>query len=160
MLQDVLHHQNMLDRLFDQASSLEELGEVDEEVRAHLTQYLCVRASGYVESSVKTILREYVNTKTQEPNILNVVDSRLARSMNPRRDVLLSLIGDFSAAWRETIRDELRGELGTSLDSIVINRNSITHGMDVTLSLNDLKGHFENAKRVFEIIDQQCLTTS
>lgn len=154
---DVVRYQDSLDRLFVKAGELEQVEEIDDEVRAHLTQYLCVRASGYVEASVKTILREYVNTRTTEPGILNFVDSRLDRSMNPRRDVLLSVIGDFSNDWRETIRDELRGDLGASLDSIVVNRNSITHGKDVTLSLNDLKGHFENAKKVVEIIDQQIL---
>ncbi len=160
MHQEVIRYQHMLDRLFDQASELEEQGEVDEEVRAHLTQYLCVRASGYVEFSVKTILREYVKARTSEPYISNFVDSRLERTLNPRRSEVLKLIGNFSSGWKEIIRDEIKEELGTSLDSIVVNRNNIAHGKDVTLSLNDMKMHFQNAKKVVEIIDRQCLPPS
>lgn len=159
MHQEVIRHQNMLDRLFDHASELEEQGEVDDEVRAHLTQYLCVRASGYVEFSVKTILREYVKSRTSGsgPHILNYVNSQLKRTLSPRRSEVLKLIGNFSSDWKEIISDEIKEELETSLTSIVANRNNIAHGEDVTLSLNDMKIHFQNAKKVVEIIDRQCL---
>ncbi len=57
------------------------------------------------------------------------------------------------------MRNEISGKLETSLNTIVERRNDIAHGRDVDISLRDLRDHFENAKKVVEIIDQRCLAS-
>ena len=158
MHKDIVQHQTKLERLFGYADDLQKNVDVDSEVVSHFTQYLCVRTSGYVESSIKIILHEYVKAHTSESYITDFVDSRLERNLSSRRSVFLALIGEFSGEWKDAIRDEIKGqELGKSLDDIVRIRNDIAHGKDVRLSLVDLKGYFEIAKRVVAIIDNQCL---
>ena len=160
MNKEIVQHQTKLERLFGYADDLQKNVDIDSEVVSHFTQYLCVRTSGYVESSVRAILLEYVKARTNESNITDFVDSRLERTLNSQRSVFLSLIGEFSSEWRDVIKGEIKEEeLGTSLDDIVRIRNDIAHGNDVRLSLIDLKNHFENAKKVVEIIDRQCLPT-
>lgn len=159
MHQEIIQHRIKLERLFGYAEELQKTLDVDSEVVSHFTSYLCVRTSGYVESSVKIILREYVTSKTSDPRLVNLVDARLKRTMNPRKGAILNLTREFGKDWRDNLKGEIEGELVKSLEDIVDKRNDIAHGKDVDLSLNDLKRYFEDAKRVVEIIDQQCLSS-
>ena len=153
----------MLDRLFNQASELEEQGEVDDEVRAHFTQYLYVRTSGYLEFSIRKIMKEYMKIKVTPPEVERYVARNLDRwAPGPRRSEILKLLGIFSEEWKLEVGNQIEQQMGHSLTSLVNNRNKIAHGEveDLSnLSLSDLKDHFENAKKVVEIIDRQCLPT-
>ena len=142
--------------LFDYADALQERADIDDEVKAHFTSYLCVRTSGYVEFAVKTILREYAKSKTNEPNISNFVNSQMERTLNPNRGAMLSLIGEFNSDWSETIKADIKNEIGTSLDSIVSLRNQIAHGEDVTLAFHDMQKYFGHAQEVVKLIYKQC----
>lgn len=96
---------------------------------------------------------------TSDPYISNFVNSRLERTLNPNRGAMLSLIGEFSSEWSEPIRAAIKNELGTSLDSIVSNRNNIAHGQDVSLALHDLQKYFDHAQKVVELVYMQCNST-
>ena len=152
---EILHQQEKLRHLFEQAEQLQQIDGVDDEIRAQFVWYLCVRTSGYVESSVKMILREYVKSKTSDIPTANFVNRQL-RYLTPYRDEILKLVGQFNSKWRESLRDSTKGELGDSLDSIVVNRHEIAHGSDVNLSLRDLGKWFEDAQEVVELVYSEC----
>lgn len=162
MHHEIVRHQIMLERLFAQANKLQrnvDIGSeiIDSEVVSHFVSYLCVRTSGFVEFSVKTILREYASASTNEPRLMNLVDSRLKRTLNPSKGAIVSLAGEFGTDWSQNLKREIEGELDNSLEDIVRKRNDISHGKNVDLSLNDLEIHFKNAKQVVEIIHRQCV---
>lgn len=153
---EIVDQQDRLKRLFEYADNLQENAEIDTEIKAHFAQYLCVQTSGFIETSVKTILQEYVRSKTEDQPTLNLVDARMKRTLNPGRSTLLPLIGEFSKDWSDLIRVGLRNELGTSLDSVVSIRNQVAHGEDVTLTLHDMQRYFDHAQMVVRLIYEQC----
>ena len=155
---EIIQKQEKLQHLFEQAEQLQQIDKVDVEIKSGFVSYLCVRTSGYVESSIKTILREYVKSKTDNtaPHIANFVNEHLDSSLNPRRDHILGLVGKFNSEWKENLRVSIDNELGDSLKSIVINRNNIAHGSDVGLSLRDLGKWFEDAQEVVELVYSEC----
>ncbi len=56
MHSDIEDHFNRLCQLYRHADEIAVLEEVDEEIKAHFTYYLCVMTSGYIEASIKIIL--------------------------------------------------------------------------------------------------------
>lgn len=145
-----------LDRLFRQAKSLQDNKDIGEEIKSGFVSYLCVRSYVYVEFAVQTILREYVNAVTDDAPVGNYVKEQLRVNPALRRSELLKLIGKFSDEWKANIRENTVGRLGTSLDSIVNNRNRIAHGDDVYISLSNLESYFGDAQRVVQLVYDEC----
>jgi hypothetical protein len=157
MYLEIIRQQERLKRLFRQADELQRNSEIDEEVKAQFIWYLCVRTSGYLEYSIKTILRKYVQSNTgSTPYIANFVNSQLDFTLNPRRDRILDLVGKFNRSWKDNLKVTTKGELSDSLTSIVNNRNLIAHGDDVNVSLKDLKKYFDDAQKVVKLIYDEC----
>ena len=158
MHQEILQKRDKLQRLFEQAEELQKIDAVDGETKSGFVSYLCVRTSGYVESSVKTILKEYVKSKASNtaPYIANFVNRQLDSTFNPRRSEVLRLVGQFNLEWKENLKVSINNELGDSLRSIAINRNNIAHGVDVDLSLKDLRKWFADAQKVVERVYSEC----
>lgn len=157
MHREIVQYRDKLERLFGHADDLVKNEDIDSEVISHFTSYLCVRTAGYVESSLITILSEYVNAATSELRLVSFVGSRLTRIPAVKKNTITSLTGEFDKSWSDNLNNEIGDELAKSLSEIVRVRNAIAHGRDVDLSLNVLKSHFENTKQVVEIIDRQCV---
>ncbi len=60
MHRDIIEQQDILNHLFEQAELLQDKSDIDNHVKAQFVWYLCIRASSYVEFSVRRILLEYV----------------------------------------------------------------------------------------------------
>ena len=153
---DIVERKDMLDRLYVQATLLQDNERVDEEVKSGFVSYLCVRSYVYVEFAVQTILKEYVKAVTNDVPIGNFVKEQLRINRALRRSELLNLIGKFSEEWRKNLRDTTNGKLGDSLDSIVNNRNKIAHGDDVYISLRNLQAYFSDVQRIIELVYNEC----
>ena len=153
---EILQQQEKLQHLFQQAEQLQQIDDIDDETKSGFVSYLCVRTSGYIESSVKTILREYVKSKTNNAPIVSFVDKQLDYTLTPRREQILALVGQFNSKWRENLRDSTKGRLGDSLNSIVINRNKVAHGANAVIHLSNLKEYFEDAQKVVELVYNEC----
>ena len=152
---EILHQQEKLRHLFEQAKQLQMNDDIDDEAKSGFVSYLCVRTSGYVESSVKTILRKYVESKTNDKSTVNFAHSQLER-LTPRRSQILELVGQFNEEWKKSLGKTITVELGGSLGSIVKNRKDIAHGVDVDLSLADLGEWFEDAQKIVELVYSEC----
>ncbi len=155
MHRDIVDQQEKLQRLFRQAKDLQTLDNVDDETKSGFVSYLCVCTFGHVESSVKTILREYVRSNSRDAPTFNYVNARL-RNLSLRRDQILDLIGQFDQQWSESLKKYITVDHGDSLKAIVVNRNEIAHGGDVDMSLRDLEGYFTHAKEVVGFIFSVC----
>ena len=153
---EILQQREKLRHLFKQATHLQKNDDIDDETKSGFVSYLCVRTSGYVESSVKTILRKYVESKTNDKSTVNFAHSQLER-LTPRRSQILELVGQFNEEWKKSLGNSITVvDLGDSLGSIVKNRKDIAHGVDVDLSLADLGEWFEDAQEVVELVYNEC----
>lgn len=151
-----LHQQEKLRHLFEQAEQLQQIDGVDDEIRAQFVWYLCVRTSGYVETSIRTILNEYVSSQTSNTSIISFIDEQVRHSRRMRFNEIATLVGRFSSEWEKRLRNSTPEEPKRSLGNIVTNRNNIAHGYDVNLSLRDLGKWFEDAQEVVELVYSEC----
>ena len=158
MYPEIVLQQERLNRLFKHANDLQKKDDIDEEVKAQFVWYLCVRTSGYVEFSIKTILREYVSLEANSsPRIADYIHNQInKRTLNPKREKVLDLLAEFNPKWKEHLKKPSLGELKDSLESIVNNRNHIAHGSDVSISLKDLEKYFSDAQKIVKLVYDEC----
>jgi len=157
MHREIIEQDEKLQRLFQQANVLQQHKDIDDETKSSFVSYLCIRTFGYVESSVKTILREYVRTYSQDVPTFNFVNARLI-NLSLRRDQIIELIGQFDKQWSESLKNSITIDHGDSLRAIVVNRNEIAHGGDVDMSLRDLERYFRDAQEVVSHVFDACNT--
>lgn len=157
MHREIIDQQNVLNHLFEQAERLQDKGDVDYQIKAQFVWYLCIRASSFVEFSVKTILKEYVKAETKNaPYLANFVNKNLEHSFNPKPSRILDLLELFNSDWKQNLADSIHGRLSSSMGSIVANRNKIAHGDDSDITLERLAGYFADAQEVVRLIYIQC----
>lgn len=148
---EVVRYQNRLDHLFTQIRAFD----YEPEVQAHWARYLCVLVSGYLETSVRAILSEYVRDKAHE-NIARFVSEKLDDLRNPKMGKILDLVRAFNLKWGADLEAATKGRLWSVVDSIVDNRNHIAHGQHSGISYALIKQYYEDAKKVVEVLDSLC----
>jgi len=126
----------------------------DPEIQAHWAKYLCVLCSGYLETSVRTILENYVRTNAP-PHIADFVADTVGDFQNPKMPRILEILGKFKGQWRENLAAKSEGRLKDAVDSIVANKNNIAHGRDVGVTYVTVKDYFECAKEVIGLLEQE-----
>lgn len=154
---DIVRHEEKLQHLFTQAKQMQDLDDLDEQAKSGFVSYLCIRTFGYMESAIKTILKEHVRSKTKDKPTFNYIDSQL-RNLRLRRDQILELIGTFDRQWSEGLRHRITPDHTDSLKAIVLNRNEIAHGGDPDISLRDLERYFLHAREVVAYVFEECNT--
>lgn len=156
MYPEIKQQQERLKRLYSQAEALTKMENIDEELQAQFVWYLCVRTSGYLEFSTKTILRKYVQEETGALPVANFVNSQLDRTLNPWMDHICDLIGKFNKSWKQNLQKATKGDIKDAIDSIVRNRNAIAHGNDAQLTFKELQRYFEYTQQVIELMYNEC----
>ena len=147
----VKQHKQRLDEVFKKISALAP----DPEVQSHWARYLCVLVSGFLETSVKSVVGEYVK-KRSSSEVSRFVESRLKGFQNPNMQRILELSGQFNPAWRDRLESATKGEMKLAVDSIVANRNQIAHGESVEITYSRVQRYYENVVSVIELIEEQC----
>ena len=155
MHRDIVRHEEKLQLLFSQAKEMQDVDELDDEAKSGFVSYLCIRTFGYIESAIKTILREHVKAHTRYRPTFNYVNSQL-RNLRLRRDQIIQLIGTFDQQWSEGLKRLITTDHADSLKAIVVNRNEIAHGGDVDISLRDLERYFIHARQVVGHVFDVC----
>lgn len=140
-----------LDALFARVSTLSG----DAELQSHWARYLCVLASGFIESSVREILSEYTKTKSH-PRVLSYVEQQLRRFQNPNMEAILQLVGAFDPEWRSELDEATEGEVAAAVNSIVTNRHGIAHGRTIGLSYVIMHQYYLSSIKLLELVDSKC----
>lgn len=133
-----------LDKVFESFRGIE-----DDEIKSHYARYLCVLTSGYLEESVKIIIRAYVSQKTH-PTISNYVDSSISNVTNLKTEKLSKFLNSFNSEWKDKFETTLTDEEKDSINSVVANRHQIAHGQNVSVSYVRVNDWYKNVKKVVE----------
>lgn len=118
----------------------------NEDVRDHLSRYLCILVSGYLETSIREMLLSYTDGKCH-PRIRNFVEDKLKYFQNPRSDRIEALLRSFDINFVESAKREIQREDIEAIDSIIARRNQIAHGSPAGISLGTLKDYRTRAER-------------
>lgn len=148
---EIISNKQKLDNLFKKITAFS----ADTDLQSHWARYLCILVSGFLETSVRIIYREYAKSKAT-PQVANFVEGKLEDFQNPKMEKILQLTGLFSKEWANELRLETEGELKDAVDSIANNRNQIAHGGSVGISYSQIKSYYDRAIEVIELIENQC----
>lgn len=149
---EVVRYKQRLDNLFVQVDALAG----NDELRAHLSRYLCILVSGFVEVSVKAIFAKYASDSSV-PNVARYVASELEGLTNLKMQKIVDLTACFDDDWRQRLEMKTEGELKEAIDTIVANRNRIAHGDDVGMSYVRIKELYKRVIMVIEEIERICV---
>lgn len=135
-----------LDRVFESSKSI-----TDDEIKSHYSRYLCVLISGYLEESIKVIIRVYISTRTH-PTITNYVNSSTNKLTNLNSEKISNILNLFNSAWKDSFEALLTDEEKDSVNSVVANRHLIAHGQNVGVTYVTVSEWYKNIKKVVEKI--------
>ncbi|GAA4327732.1 hypothetical protein GCM10023115_41690 [Pontixanthobacter gangjinensis] len=135
-----------LDNLFDLVQNVE-----DEEQQAILSKFLCIRASGFVESSIRNLIAEFTDGSAPK-QIQSYVGKETKYITNLRYDRLSKLLGTFDSSWKEELEEKISEEQKSALNTIVSNRNNIAHGENDAISYSLMFNYYSRIKEVVEIL--------
>ena len=119
----------------------------DDEIKSHISRYLCVLISGFLEEVIKILIYEYSSTHANR-SISNHVNYRCKKISNMNTKKILDLLATFDELWKESLEFDLSDEEKDSIDSVVANRNLIAHGKDTNISFVRVKGWWSVIKKV------------
>jgi hypothetical protein len=96
---DIIREKSKLDALFDNIKDLRKLNNY--QIEAQWAVYLCIRVSGLLEASIRSIYVSYCEDKSH-PHVAKYIAAsfKSSRSKNMDPDTLLQLAGSFNPAWR------------------------------------------------------------
>lgn len=137
-----------LDALFNTANDIE-----DEEIQAHFAKYLCVKTSGLFENFLKSQIGDFVDA-TSAKQIANHVKDKNKNFTNIDYKKLDGFLNSFSSEWWIEFERVLTPDMKSSLNSIISNRNNIAHGNSDSITFGNMKNHYENMKKIIQLLDR------
>ncbi len=123
----------------------------------YLTKYSLIRISGTLEICYKTIIADYYENIA--PQLGQFIGFHLRdASMNPTYDNICKAIKRFDDNRHQNFRsavDALANKESLKEAFSVLNRerNNVAHGINSTLSFNDMKNRFTEAFQIIEVLD-------
>ena len=124
--------------------------------QSYMAKFLVVFIAGIYEECVETIINEMVK-KIASPEISNFIESTLdTRFRNPDMGNIKGLLKKFNSAWYDTI-DAMPKDQKDALDSIYTNKNGLSHGSAITITLIDVLDYYNKSRVIIEKIDDILL---
>lgn len=148
----LLAEKKVIDNLFTEIENF--IG--DPYIKSLLTYYLCIRISGFLENSIRIIYTDYSNPNAKG-NVFTFVGNKLKKFPNPTWSAILNLANDFDPNWKANIKNNIKPNQLTSLESINVNKNAIAHGGSSNITLSDLHSYYNDM--VMLIDDVECICT-
>lgn len=121
------------------------------EARADFAKYLCVRVSGYLETSIGSLLKAFAASQSSQ-RVAAYIAADLERFQNAKTSRILDLFGQFDVAWREDLETYLVDERSGAVGTIVNNRHKIAHGDDSDITYIRVREHWRQIQRVVDHI--------
>ena len=149
---EALRYKQQLDDLFLKITAVG----VYIEMKSHWAKYLCIRVSGFLEVSIRSIYIEYCKNKSA-PFIANYIEKKLTSFQNPTMPKILDLVRSFNPPWADELEKFTEGEIKDSIVSIVATRNKIAHGENVGITFTKISNYYENSVLLVEFLEEQCL---
>lgn len=148
---EAFRYKQQLDTLFEKIADVGD----DLEMQSHWSKYLCIRVSGFLEVSIRSIYTDYCKDKSA-PFVANYIEKKLASFQNPTMQKISDLTRAFSPQWANALDKFAEGEIKDSIVSIVAIRNKIAHGDNVGITFTKIKQYYKNTILLIEFLEKQC----
>jgi len=137
-----------LDNLLDQIRKVD-----NDELQAHLSKYFCVKISGYFENVIKSLVETY-STGTCPKPIKTYIDGSVKSITNLSEDKLCKFLKKFDPDWESRFLSNVSERELQSLNSIISNRNSISHGQQDNISYTYVSQYYSDLKGVIKVLKE------
>ena len=148
---EAFRYKQQLDTLFEKIADVGD----DPEMQSHWSKYLCIRVSGFLEVSIRSIYTDYCKNKSA-PFVANYIEKQLGSFQNPTMQKISDLTRAFSPQWADALDKFSEGEIKDSVGSIVATRNKIAHGDNVGITFTKIKQYYKNTILLIEFLEKQC----
>lgn len=135
-----------LDNLLARISKVE-----DDELQSHLSKYFCIKISGYLENVIKSLVETYSTDSCPKP-IKSYIDGSLRNITNLSEDKLCKFLKKFNPDWETRFLSKVSEREIQSLNSIISNRNSISHGQHDNISYTYVSQYYMDLKGVVKLL--------
>lgn len=150
---DIDKREKRIDSLFDKIKKLQNLDEMDIELIAEFTKYLCILVSGHLEKSIYLFLSSYATTRSCK-EISTFVDKNLKLFTNAKLGKIESLLESFKKEWKDKlINMHNYDEIKASINSLITDRHAIAHGNTLSLSMSRLNKYYLDTKKLLNEIE-------
>lgn len=125
----------------------------DDEIKAHMSKYFCIRVSGFLENVIKILIANYLEG-TSPKAISTYVQNTMKSVTNLSEDKLKKLLKKFDDDWEYNFCQKITEQQIESLNSIISNRNSIAHGQQDNISYKLIGQYYNDVKQVVLILKE------
>ena len=127
-----------------------------------LTKYAIIKACGTLEQAFKVIISDF-SCVGQSTQVKKFIDTSFRESsINPSLDNIHKSLKKFDEQWNNNFKGFLDADadisrIRASITSLNNARNQFAHGGNPTVTFNDIKNYFEDAKKIIDYIDQSLV---
>lgn len=128
----------------------------------YLTKYAIIKACGTLEQAFKVLISDF-SCIGQSNQVKKFVDiSFRESSINPNLDNIHKSLKRFDEAWNDNFKNYLNNDsdimrIRSSITSLNNARNQFAHGGNPTVTFNDVKDYFHDAKKIINYLDQSLV---
>lgn len=140
-------YEKQLDSLFAEVSQVQE-GEI---TKAHLSRYLCIRTSGYLENVTRILIAQFCDGTSPQP-INNYIVNRTKYITNLDFKRLKALLSEFDPNWGIEFDERITDQQRSSMNSVISNRNNIAHGNQDSITYRDMANYYRDVKDVCNLL--------
>lgn len=120
--------------------------------QSYLAKFLVVFICGIYEEIIETIINERAS-KCNDSEIVNYIRESVGKDFrNPDMGNIKNLLGRFNNSWKSEI-GKLSHNSQTAIDNIVTYKNSLAHGVSVSITLQDIVKYYNDSMVVINKID-------
>lgn len=125
----------------------------------YLTKYAIIKACGTLEQAFKIMISDF-SCSGQSSQVRKFIETSFRESsINPNLDNIYKSLKKFDDQWNDTFKALLNAnpdieKIKTSISSLNNARNQFAHGGNPTVTFNDIKDYFDDAKKVISYLDQ------
>jgi len=135
--------------------------EPDDVLRSHLTKYICVLCSGFIENSVYHTFSDLADSSCPPSVVLTYTKSQLYKIQNANSEKIRALAKSFNPDWHDTIRDFLQEEnRGAAINYILKDRHNIAHGRNSDITILKLEDYLNKTVEVIKFIENDLNNAS
>lgn len=130
--------------------------EPDDELKSHLTKYICVLCSGFIENSIYHTFTDIAENSSAPSVVLTYAKSQLYKIQNANSEKIRALTKSFNPDWHDLIRDYLQEDnRGAAINYILKDRHNIAHGRDSDITITKLESYLNKTTEVIKYIETE-----
>ena len=137
---------------------LNELGGTHE-ITPFINKYSVIKSCGTIEVSYKALIADFC-TLNGISQIKKFINTKVRKnSSNPKYRTIVNMLAEFDENWSSNFKNKMQADSNydriiMSIDSLVSARNEFAHGGNPSISFNDVKNYFSDAKFVIHTLDK------